>query len=59
MSTPTAVLPQSVGYGVVLGIGFFFTALMAMISFIQVRRLELDGGKNSFDFLRTDTHVSH
>lgn len=35
----STILPQSAGYGVVLGVGFFFTALMATISFIQVRRI--------------------
>lgn len=32
------VLPQGAGYGVVVGIGFFFAALMMGISYIQVKR---------------------
>lgn len=31
------VLPQGVGYAVVVGIGFFFAALMCGVSYIQVR----------------------
>lgn len=31
------VLPQGAGYGVVVGIGFFFALLMAFISYIQAR----------------------
>ena len=38
MSSATAtVLPVGVGYGVVVGIGFFFAALMCGISWIQNR----------------------
>jgi len=32
----TAPLPVGVGYGVVVGIGFFFAAVMSGISYIQV-----------------------
>lgn len=38
MSSSTALLPQGAGYGVVVGIGFFFALLMAGISYLQVRR---------------------
>lgn len=31
------VLPQGVGYGVVVGIGFFFALLMCGVSYVQVR----------------------
>lgn len=31
------VLPQGVGYAVVVGIGFFFAALMCGVSYVQVR----------------------
>lgn len=34
--TVSQVLPEGVGYGVVVGIGFFFTAVMIGISMIQV-----------------------
>ena len=33
----TTPLPVGVGYGVVVGIGFFFAAVMCGISYIQVR----------------------
>ena len=36
MSSPATVLPVGVGYGVVVGVGFFFAFLMCGISFIQV-----------------------
>jgi hypothetical protein len=36
MSTTTAVLPQGAGYGVVVGIGFFFALVMAGVSWMQV-----------------------
>lgn len=42
MSNTTKVaptLPEGAGYGVVVGIGFFFALLMAGISFLQVCRL--------------------
>ena len=32
----TPILPVGVGYGVVVGIGFFFAILMCGISFLQV-----------------------
>lgn len=32
-----AILPEAAGYGVVLGIGFFFTAFMIAISWLQTR----------------------
>ncbi|QDS77830.1 hypothetical protein FKW77_006194 [Venturia effusa] len=35
MSSPAPVLPQGAGYGVVVGIGFFFAILMAGISMLQ------------------------
>lgn len=35
-STP---LPAGVGYGVVVGVGFFFAFVMCCISYIQVREL--------------------
>jgi urea-proton symporter len=31
------VLPQGAGYGVVIGIGFFFALLMWGISYLQVK----------------------
>jgi hypothetical protein len=34
--TVSTVLPQAVGYGVVVGIGFFFTVVMIGISMLQV-----------------------
>ncbi|KAJ6045803.1 hypothetical protein N7499_003704 [Penicillium canescens] len=34
-SVTTPILPEAAGYGVVVGIGFFFAVLMAFISFIQ------------------------
>ncbi|KAK8207884.1 hypothetical protein M8818_004137 [Zalaria obscura] len=37
MSSSTALLPQGAGYGVVVGIGFFFALLMAGISYLQNR----------------------
>lgn len=37
--TVSTVLPQAVGYGVVVGIGFFFTVVMIGISMLQVRLL--------------------
>lgn len=37
MATSTAILSQGVGYGVVLGLGLFFTALMLAITKIQTR----------------------
>ena len=36
-SSTTTVLPQSVGYGVVVGVGFFFAAAMMVISTLQNR----------------------
>lgn len=33
----SVVFPQGVGYGVVIGIGFFFAFLMMFMSYIQVR----------------------
>lgn len=35
-TSPAPVLPQGAGYGVVVGIGFFFAILMAGISMLQV-----------------------
>lgn len=32
------VLPQGAGYAVVVGIGFFFAALMIGVSYIQVNK---------------------
>lgn len=32
------ILPQGVGYAVVVGIGFFFAALMCGVSYVQVRK---------------------
>ncbi|KZT51561.1 Na+/solute symporter [Calocera cornea HHB12733] len=37
MSTPAPILPQAAGYGVVLGIGFFFAAFMALLAHLQNR----------------------
>jgi hypothetical protein len=37
MAEIAPVLPQGAGYGVVVGIGFFFALLMSFISYIQVR----------------------
>jgi multidrug transporter EmrE-like cation transporter len=40
MSTNSSVvLPVGAGYGVVVGIGFFFALVMAGISFLQVRNM--------------------
>ena len=36
-TTIAPILPEGVGYGVVVGIGFFFALLMAFVSYIQVR----------------------
>lgn len=36
-STSATVLPQGVGYGVVVGVGFFFAALMMGITYLQNR----------------------
>lgn len=33
------VLPQGAGYAVVVGIGFFFAALMMGVSYIQVKKI--------------------
>jgi hypothetical protein len=41
MSTIAPVLPQGAGYGVVVGIGFFFAFVMAGIAYIQVGFIEL------------------
>jgi hypothetical protein len=30
------ILPQGAGYGVVIGIGFFFALVMAGVSYLQV-----------------------
>jgi hypothetical protein len=38
-SVVAPILPEAAGYGVVVGIGFFFAVLMAFISFIQVGAL--------------------
>ncbi|KAL6251362.1 hypothetical protein RBB50_001571 [Rhinocladiella similis] len=35
MSTVSTILPEGAGYGVVVGIGFFFTAVMCGISMLQ------------------------
>jgi hypothetical protein len=35
-SVVAPILPEAAGYGVVVGIGFFFAVLMVFISFIQV-----------------------
>ncbi|KWU42118.1 Na+/solute symporter [Rhodotorula sp. JG-1b] len=37
MAKSTAILSQGVGYGVVLGLGLFFTALMVLITKLQTR----------------------
>lgn len=37
MAGDAAILPQGAGYGVVVGIGFFFAIFMAGISWLQVR----------------------
>ncbi|KDQ57453.1 hypothetical protein JAAARDRAFT_193782 [Jaapia argillacea MUCL 33604] len=37
MSEVTAILPQGAGYGVVLGIGFFFAGFMAILAYVQNR----------------------
>lgn len=37
MSSNTAILSQGVGYGVVLGMGMFFTVLMLGLTWIQQR----------------------
>ncbi|KIM71275.1 hypothetical protein PILCRDRAFT_830451 [Piloderma croceum F 1598] len=37
MAADTAVLPQGAGYGVVVGIGLFFSAFMIMLTAIQAR----------------------
>jgi xanthine/uracil/vitamin C permease (AzgA family) len=41
----TTVFPQGVGYGIVVGIGFFFALLMMFMSYIQVRTPTLVHGK--------------
>lgn len=41
-----AVLPQAVGYAVVLGIGFFFAALMLGVSWIFNRYSETKSGSS-------------
>lgn len=38
-----AILPQGVGYGVVVGIGFFFALFMMGVTWIQVCGEELTG----------------
>lgn len=35
------VLPQGVGYAVVVGIGFFFALLMCGVSYVQVRGIRI------------------
>lgn len=55
----STILPQSAGYGVVLGVGFFFTTVMAMISFIQVHRLHSWDNIANLTFFRIDIRVSH
>lgn len=48
------VLPQGAGYGVVVGIGFFFAGLMMGISYIQVK-----GNRWSSPYLkiRRENHI--
>lgn len=36
MAGEAVILPQGAGYGVVVGIGFFFALLMAGITWLQV-----------------------
>jgi hypothetical protein len=36
MAGEYAILPQGAGYGVVVGIGFFFALLMSFVSYVQV-----------------------
>jgi multidrug transporter EmrE-like cation transporter len=36
-TTIAPILPVGVGYGVVVGIGFFFALVMAFVSYIQVK----------------------
>lgn len=36
MASTTTTLPVGVGYGVVVGIGFFFASVMCGITYIQV-----------------------
>lgn len=40
----TTPLPVGVGYGVVVGIGFFFAAVMCGISYIQVGLIPTERG---------------
>lgn len=35
--TVAPILPVGVGYGVVVGIGFFFALVMALVSYVQVK----------------------
>lgn len=37
MVSSSALLPQAAGYGVVIGVGFFFSVLMMGISYLQNR----------------------
>ena len=50
----TTVLPVAVGYGVVVGIGFFFAAVMVGISFIQVSH-SIPVGSEKTNHPRIDT----
>ena len=43
----TTTLPVGVGYGVVVGIGFFFAFVMCGITYIQVRDHRLDAPMGS------------
>lgn len=55
-TSPAPVLPQGAGYGVVVGIGFFFAVLMAGISVLQVCLAALVDRTSSLNLLRTNTH---
>lgn len=46
MTSSLTPLPVGVGYGVVVGIGFFFAIVMCGISYIQVRIYSPDSGQH-------------
>ncbi|KIW13268.1 hypothetical protein PV08_08455 [Exophiala spinifera] len=50
MSTVSTILPEGVGYGVVVGIGFFFTAVMCGISMLQQNKYTNFSTKTSEEF---------
>ncbi|KII91459.1 hypothetical protein PLICRDRAFT_156540 [Plicaturopsis crispa FD-325 SS-3] len=46
MSDSRAVLPQGAGYGIVVGIGLFFTFFMILLTFLQTRYTAYTPGKS-------------